>query len=45
MQTSLTLAVAKTGKPVNVKKAQFLAAEDMKNVIKKLNARIIITYY
>ena len=36
MQTTLTLEVAKTGKPVNVKKAQFLAPEDMKNVIGKI---------
>ena len=47
MQTSLTLAVAKTGKPVNVKKAQFLAASDMKNVIKKIerqnNYNILLT--
>lgn len=47
MQTTLTLAVAKTGKPVNIKKAQFLAAEDMGNVIKKIerqnNYNIILT--
>jgi 2-dehydro-3-deoxyphosphooctonate aldolase (KDO 8-P synthase) len=47
MQTTLTLEVAKTGKPVNVKKAQFLAPEDMKNVIGKIerqgNENIILT--
>ncbi len=35
-QTDLIIAAAKTGKPVNVKKGQFLAPWDMKNVIKKL---------
>ena len=35
-QTDLLVAAAKTGKIVNVKKAQFLAPWDMKNVIKKL---------
>lgn len=37
-QTDLVVAAAKTGKPVNVKKGQFLAPWDMKNVLKKLNA-------
>lgn len=37
MQTSLLLAVAKTGKVINVKKGQFLAAEDMQNAINKIN--------
>lgn len=37
-QTDLLLAAAKTGKPVNVKKAQFLAPWDMKNVVDKLMA-------
>jgi len=37
-QTDLLLAAAGTGKPVNVKKGQFLAAEDMKNVVGKLEA-------
>jgi len=35
-QTDLLVAAAKTGKPVNVKKAQFLAPWDMKNVADKL---------
>lgn len=35
-QTDLLVAAAKTGKVVNVKKAQFLAPWDMKNVIGKL---------
>lgn len=35
-QTDLLIAAAKTGKLVNVKKAQFLAPWDMGNVVKKL---------
>lgn len=35
-QTDLLIAAAKTGKLINVKKAQFLAPWDMKNVVKKL---------
>jgi len=35
-QTDLLLAAAATGKPVNVKKGQFLAPEDMTNVVRKL---------
>lgn len=35
-QTDLLIAAAETGKTVNVKKAQFLAPWDMKNVINKL---------
>lgn len=35
-QTDLLVAAAKTGKPVNVKKGQFLAPWDMKNVAAKL---------
>jgi len=35
-QTDLLLAAAGTGKAVNVKKGQFLAPWDMKNVVKKL---------
>jgi 2-dehydro-3-deoxyphosphooctonate aldolase (KDO 8-P synthase) len=34
-QTDLLVAAAKTGKPVNVKKGQFLAPWDMKNVAQK----------
>lgn len=35
-QTDLLIAAAETGKPVNVKKGQFLAPWDMKNVVAKL---------
>lgn len=35
-QTDLLMAAAKTGKLINVKKAQFLAPWDMKNVVGKL---------
>lgn len=35
-QTDLLVAAAKTGRLINVKKAQFLAPWDMKNVIKKI---------
>jgi len=46
-QTDLLLAVARTGKPVNVKKAQFLAPWDMENVVEKIlsagNEKILIT--
>jgi 2-dehydro-3-deoxyphosphooctonate aldolase (KDO 8-P synthase) len=35
-QTNLLQAAAKTGKVVNVKKGQFLAPQDMKNVVTKL---------
>lgn len=35
-QTDLLIAAAKTGKIVNIKKAQFLAPWDMKNVVKKV---------
>lgn len=35
-QTDLLAAAAKTGKIINVKKAQFLAPWDMKNVVKKI---------
>ena len=37
-QTDLLVAAAKTGKVVNVKKAQFLSARDMINVVDKLRA-------
>jgi 2-dehydro-3-deoxyphosphooctonate aldolase (KDO 8-P synthase) len=47
MQTSLTLAVGKTGKPVNVKKGQFLDPGDVRNIIGKLeetgNRQILLT--
>jgi 2-dehydro-3-deoxyphosphooctonate aldolase (KDO 8-P synthase) len=46
-QTDLLLAVAGAGKPVNVKKAQFLAPWDMKNVVDKIlstgNDKILLT--
>ncbi|MCW5715256.1 MAG: 3-deoxy-8-phosphooctulonate synthase [Bauldia sp.] len=37
-QTDLLLAAAATGRPVNVKKGQFLAPWDMRNVVEKLRA-------
>jgi len=37
-QTDLLVAAAKTGKTVNVKKGQFLAPWDMKNVVAKITA-------
>ena len=46
-QTDLLLAAAATGKPVNVKKGQFLAPWDMKNVIAKIvgagNPNVLVT--
>ena len=46
-QTDLVVAAAETGKVINVKKGQFLAPEDMVNVIDKItatgNSRIILT--
>jgi 2-dehydro-3-deoxyphosphooctonate aldolase (KDO 8-P synthase) len=46
-QTDLVVAAAETGKVVNVKKGQFLAPEDMVNVIGKITAtgndKIILT--
>jgi len=46
-QTDLLVAAGKTGRVVNVKKAQFLAPEDMKNVVEKVrstgNERIALT--
>jgi 2-dehydro-3-deoxyphosphooctonate aldolase (KDO 8-P synthase) len=36
-QTSLLIAAARTGVPVNVKKGQFISPAEMKNVIKKLD--------
>ncbi len=47
MQTGLTLAVAKTGRAVNVKKGQFLHPSDMQHVIGKIegtgNRNILLT--
>jgi 2-dehydro-3-deoxyphosphooctonate aldolase (KDO 8-P synthase) len=37
-QTDLVLACGHTGKPVNVKKGQFLAPHDMRNVVDKLRS-------
>ncbi|HJS73622.1 MAG TPA: 3-deoxy-8-phosphooctulonate synthase [Vicinamibacteria bacterium] len=46
-QTDLLLACAQTGKPVNVKKGQFLAPWDMKNAVEKIrsagNPNVIVT--
>lgn len=46
-QTDLLQAAAKTGKPVNLKKGQFLAPWDMKQVIEKIkrtgNQKILLT--
>ena len=40
-QTDFIRAVARSGKPVNIKKGQFLAPHDMKNVIDKARAAAI----
>jgi 2-dehydro-3-deoxyphosphooctonate aldolase (KDO 8-P synthase) len=37
-QTDLVLAAARTGKPVNIKKGQFLAPWDIKNIIDKFTS-------
>lgn len=37
-QTDLLLAAAQTGKPVHVKKGQFMAPNDMRHVVEKLSA-------
>lgn len=46
-QTDLIIAAAKAGKPINIKKGQFLAPEDIKNIIDKVrstgNDNILIT--
>ena len=46
-QTDLLVAAAKTGKIINVKKGQFLAPWDMKNVVAKVtdsgNANVLVT--
>ena len=46
-QTDLVVAAARTGKPVNVKKPQFVASEDMGNVVAKVrstgNEAILLT--
>ena len=46
-QTDLLLEAARTGKPVNIKKGQFMAPWDMRNVVEKIescgNENIILT--
>lgn len=46
-QTDLILEAAKTGKPLNIKKGQFLSPNDMRNVIDKVlsqgNGKLILT--
>ena len=46
-QTDLVLAAARTGKPVNVKKGQFLAPWDMRNIVEKItstgNHQVLLT--
>ena len=46
-QTDLLVACAETGKPVNVKKGQFLSPAEMKNVVEKIrsckNDKIMLT--
>ena len=37
-QTDLVMAIARTGKPINVKKGQFMAPDDMGNVVEKIHA-------
>ncbi len=47
MQTTLTLAVARSGRVINVKKGQFLDPRDVKNIINKIegegNSKILLT--
>ncbi len=46
-QTDLVVAAGRTGKPVNIKKAQFMAPWDVRNVIEKVestgNRQIVLT--
>jgi len=46
-QTDLLTACARTGKPVNVKKGQFISPDEMSNVVEKIRAcdnnKIILT--
>jgi 2-dehydro-3-deoxyphosphooctonate aldolase (KDO 8-P synthase) len=46
-QTDLVLAAARTGKPLNIKKGQFLAPRDMAHIVDKIlstgNASILLT--
>jgi len=47
MQTELVVAMARTGKTINIKKGQFLHPEDVEKIVKKIesvgNKRIILT--
>ena len=47
-QTDLVVALAETGRPVNVKKAQFLAAHEMNHIIRKFseagNDEVLLVY-
>lgn len=47
MQTEITLALGRTGKPVNVKKGQFLAPGDVQHIIAKIehagNHQLLLT--
>lgn len=46
-QTDLLIAAGKTGKPVNVKKGQFMSPQEMKNAVEKIlstgNKKIMLT--
>jgi len=46
-QTDLLEAAGRTGKPVNIKKGQFMAPEDMANAVRKVeqtgNSRVLLT--
>ena len=46
-QTDLLIACGKTGKPVNVKKGQFISPDEMKNVVEKIrstgNEKVLLT--
>ena len=46
-QTDIVLAASRTGKPVNIKKGQFLAPWDMRNVVEKFvstgNKKLLLT--
>jgi 2-dehydro-3-deoxyphosphooctonate aldolase (KDO 8-P synthase) len=46
-QTALALAIARTGKPINVKKGQFVSPRDMSAVVRKIestgNRQILLT--
>ncbi len=46
-QTDIIIAASKTGKPVNIKKGQFLAPGDVKNIVEKVRStgseKILVT--